>query len=194
MLSVVRDVCHVAQKGVEEPWERDDVAALKLCLPLFLSVRRSRKEMGSWVCSLKESSEKGEASTCAVYSEEGGRAAWTNKKGDAAAVIVPALADSGAAKDWLPCKILSCCTWILPGLLRPVPFLNFTMIQSNRAHAFLGCYTEADSTYSRSCTDKDMGIFGGGLWLVAWWGAWEVLLGVMRKENSELRCSERPQG
>ena len=67
----------------------------------------------------------------------------------------------------LPCKILICYTWILPGLLSPVPFLNFTMIQSNRAHAFLGCYTEADSTYSRSCTDKDMGNFGGGLWLVA---------------------------
>ena len=36
-----------------------------------------------------------------VYSEEGGHAACTNKKGDAAAVIVPALADSGAAKDFL---------------------------------------------------------------------------------------------
>ena len=33
-----------------------------------------------------------------MYSEEGGHATWTNKKGDAAAVIMLAVADSGAAK------------------------------------------------------------------------------------------------
>ena len=76
-------------------------------------------------------------------------------------------------------------TWTL----RPITFLSFTMIQSNMEHAFLDNYTEAIAMYSRSCTDKDIGNFGGGLWLVAWWGAWEVL-GLLGKEGSELRCSE----
>ena len=47
--------------------------------------------------------------------------------------------------------------------------------------------------YSRSCTDKDMGNFGGCFWLVAWWGAWEVL-GLMGKESSGLRFSKLSQG
>lgn len=41
------------------------------------------------------------ASSYVVYSEDGGRPAWTNKKGDAAAVVVPAEADPRAAKDFL---------------------------------------------------------------------------------------------
>ena len=62
-------------------------------------------------------------------------------------MILPTLADSRAAKDFLA---RSCPT--VPGFyldftwtLRPVPFLSFTMIQSNTAHAFLDYYTETDS-------------------------------------------------
>ena len=47
--------------------------------------------------------------------------------------------------------------------------------------------------YSRSCTDKDMGHFGGCFWLAAHWGAWEVL-GVVGKKGSELRCFKLSQG
>ena len=36
-----------------------------------------------------------------MYSEKGGHAAWTSEKRDAAAVIVPALPDSGPVKAFL---------------------------------------------------------------------------------------------
>ena len=72
------------------------------------------------------------------------------------------------------------------GLSRVSPGSRVTQV-----HALLDCYT--DEKYFRSCPDKDMENFGGCFWLVAWWGAWEVL-GAMGKEGSELRCPEPPQG
>ena len=51
-----------------------------------------------------------------MYSEEGGHAAWSSKKGGAtAALTVPALADSGAAKDF-PAR---------PSLATPGFYLDF---------------------------------------------------------------------
>ena len=76
-----------------------------------------------------------QAGSCGVYSEEGGHAAWTDKKGDAAAVIVrrtflqdPVLLHLDFAWTFKTC----------------VPFLSFTMIQRNRAHTSLDYPMEAD--------------------------------------------------
>ena len=57
-------------------------------------------------------------------------------------MIVPVLADSEATKDHSLQDALQ--TWTLSGLLRIVPFLDFSIIQYNMAHAFLDYYIEAD--------------------------------------------------
>ena len=67
--------------------------------------------------------------------------AWTNKKGDAVAVTMPALADSGAAKDFVanPDLMHLDFTWTI----KTCAFPEFHHGPEHMEHAFLNYNTEA---------------------------------------------------